>query len=113
MRPYTISLLALDRRHCIVVGGGHSAEQKVDALLAVEATVTLISPTLTPRLQSLADEARFTWLKREYRYGDLRGAFMVIAEPSLAGRNAAISAEAEQERALYTVIGDVKNCNFV
>jgi siroheme synthase-like protein len=113
MKPYPIYLIGLQDRHCVVVGGGHEAAGKVRALLDCDATVTVISPSLEEPLQRWAEEGRFTWLQRAYRRGDLRGAFLVIAERDAAARNAAIWEEAEEEKALVNVMDDVEHCNFV
>jgi siroheme synthase-like protein len=112
MKPYPIFLIGLQDRHCIVIGGGHEAEFKVRGLLEVEATVTVISPTLTAVLQEWAEDGRFIWLDRAYQPGDLRGAFLVIAERADTATNAAIFAEAEAEKALVNVMDDVPHCNF-
>ena len=113
MKPYPLFLIGLASRHCIVIGGGHEAEQKVAGLLACEATVTVISPKLTDQLQQWADEGQFTWLNRPYQAGDLRGAFLVIAERSDPVTNEAIWQEAESEKALVNVMDDIAHCNFV
>ncbi|GAB4579547.1 MAG: bifunctional precorrin-2 dehydrogenase/sirohydrochlorin ferrochelatase [Anaerolineales bacterium] len=113
MKPYPIFLVGLENRHCIVIGGGHEAEGKVRGLLDCEATVTVISPTLTGQLQTWADEGAFTWLQREYQPGDLRGAFLVIAERAAPETNARIFEEAETVGALVNVMDDVEHCNFV
>lgn len=113
MKPYPINLIGLENRHCVVIGGGHEALGKVRGLLDCDATVTVISSTLDDRLRTWADEGRFTWLQREYRRGDLRGAFLVIAERSTPGRNEAVWEEAREERALVNVMDDVTHCSFV
>ena len=113
MKPYPIYLIGLENRHCVVIGGGHEAEGKVRGLLDCQATVTVISPTLNEQLRTWAEEGRFTWLEREYRRGDLHGAFLVIAERALSTRNSAIFEEAEEEKALVNVMDDVEHCNFV
>ncbi len=113
MKPYPIFLIGLADRHCIVIGGGHEAQYKVKSLLEVAATVTVISPTLTETLQAWAHDGRFIWLDRPYQAGDLRGAFLVIAERDDPATNAAIHAEAQAEKALVNVMDDVAHCNFV
>src|SRR5438477_14682 len=45
-------VLEVEGRPCLVVGGGPVAERKVEALLGVDARVTVVSPTLTRRLQA-------------------------------------------------------------
>jgi siroheme synthase-like protein len=113
MKPYPIFLIGLAERHCIVIGGGHEGEGKVKGLLECDATVTVISPTLTEQLQAWADAGRFTWLARAYQPGDLRNAFLVIAERSDPETNTAIWEEAEAEGALVNVMDDVEHCSFV
>ena len=113
MKPYPIFLIGLENRHCIVIGGGHEAEYKVKGLLDCEAIVTVIHPTLTPQLATWAEDGRFTWLQRLYQRGDLRGAFLVIAERAEPETNAHIWVEAEAEGVLVNVMDDVDHCNFV
>jgi siroheme synthase-like protein len=113
MKPYPIFLIGLENKHCIVIGGGHEAENKVRGLLNCDATVTVIHPTLTPTLEVWADEGQFTWLQRPYQSGDLHGAFLIIAERADPETNARIWDEAEAEGALVNVMDDVAHCNFV
>ena len=113
MKPYPIFLTGLSERHCIVIGGGREGEYKVKGLLECEAQVTVISPSLTEQLQAWREAGRLTWLERDYRPGDLRGAFLVIAERSDPETNAAIWTEAEAEGALINVMDDVPHCNSV
>ena len=113
MKPYPIFLTGLHNRHCIVIGGTHEAEGKVRGLLAVDATITVISPKLNETLSAWADEGCFTWLKRPFQSGDLHGAFLVIAERSDPETNTLIWDEAEAEGILVNVMDDVDHCNFV
>lgn len=113
MKPYPIFLTGLHNRHCIVIGGTHEAEGKVRGLLAVDATITVISPELNKTLSKWAEEGYFTWLKRPFQPGDLQGAFLVIAERSDPETNTLIWNEAEAEGILVNVMDDVDHCNFV
>ena len=113
MKPYPIFLVGLENKHCIVIGGGHEAESKIRGLLDCDATVTVISNELTPQLQAWAEEGAFTWLKRNYQPGDLRGAFLVIAERATPEINARIFEEAETTGTLINVMDDVEHCTFV
>ena len=113
MKPYPIFLTGLHNRHCIVIGGTHEAEGKVRGLLAVDATITVISAELNETLTEWAEEGCFTWLKRPFQPGDLCGAFLVIAERSDPDTNTLIWDEAEAEGILVNVMDDVGHCNFV
>jgi len=108
VKVYPRFLTGLDRRRCIVVGSDHEAERKIEGLLEVDADVTAIGPALSAALQP-----RVRWIDRDYRPGDLRGAFLVIASPSCARDHEAIHGEAEREGALINVMDDVAHCNCV
>ena len=114
MKPYPIFLVGLENRHCVVVGGGDEAAFKARQLLEVEANVTVISAEITdPELQLLADTGEILWIDRDYQAGDLRGAWIVIAERRDAEYNQQIFDEAEEERALVTVLDSIPHCNAV
>ncbi|MGI9952944.1 bifunctional precorrin-2 dehydrogenase/sirohydrochlorin ferrochelatase [Moorellaceae bacterium AZ2] len=63
---------------CLVVGGGTVGERKVRGLLQAGATVTVVSPRVTPRLAELARAGRIEWRPRRYRPKDLRGMVLVF-----------------------------------
>jgi len=67
-----------------VIGGGAVAEQKVLGLLAAGAHVTVVSPETTPRLADLAAAGEIDLRRRPYRSGDLAGARLAIAGPTMA-----------------------------
>lgn len=113
MKPYPIFLCNIEERRCVVVGGDHEAERKVRGLLEVEATVVVISETLSPGLEGLAESGRFEWIPRDYRDGDLEGAFLVIVSERNPGRTETIWREANQVGALINAMDDVPHCTFV
>ena len=53
-RRYYPIFVDMAARPCLVVGGGAVAERKVEGLLEAGARVTVVSPTLTARLQAWA-----------------------------------------------------------
>lgn len=77
--PYYPINLNCENRPCLVVGGGEVAERKVRGLLAAGARVRVVSPELSPVLESLARDAQITVERRPYRRGDLQGMFLVLA----------------------------------
>jgi uroporphyrin-III C-methyltransferase/precorrin-2 dehydrogenase/sirohydrochlorin ferrochelatase len=112
MRYYPV-LLDLADRSCVVVGGGAVAEGKVAPLVAAGARVTVIAPTLTPALAAQHRAGRFAHLGREYRQGDLAGAFLVIGATDDPDVNHAVHAEAVSAGALINVVDDVPYCGFI
>ncbi|MEP6816911.1 MAG: uroporphyrinogen-III C-methyltransferase [Marmoricola sp.] len=88
--------LRLHGRRVVVVGGGHVAQRRVPALLAVRADVVLVSPQVTPSIEGLAGE--ITWHRRGFEPGDLDGAWYVIAATDDREVNEQVSAEADAQR---------------
>lgn len=77
MNYYPI-FLQLKNKPCLVVGGGQVGERKVEGLLKVGARVTVVSPEVTPRLASLAQEGYIEWRPRKYEPADLKGKVLVF-----------------------------------
>lgn len=90
--------LRLSGRRVVVVGGGHVAQRRVPALIAAGADVVLVSPVVTPALEGLAGAGEVTWHARRYQVGDLAGAWYVVAATDDPDANAAVTAEAEEQR---------------
>jgi uroporphyrin-III C-methyltransferase / precorrin-2 dehydrogenase / sirohydrochlorin ferrochelatase len=112
MRYYPV-LLDLADRECVVVGGGTIAEGKIGPLVAAGARVTVVAPVLTPVLAVQLRAGRFAHVAREYRRGDLAGAFLVIAATDDAEMNHAVHAEAVAAGALINVVDDPPYCGFI
>ena len=112
MSYYPVSL-DLKNRFCIVIGGGKVAERKVRGLLACEAVVQVISPRLTSGLAELYRAGRLTWQERDYRPGDLAGAFLVIAATDNEKVQQLTYAEAEERNILINVADVPARCNFI
>ena len=64
---------------CVVVGGGPVGERKVLGLLAAQAVVRVVSPTVSSALAELADQGRIEWWQHEYTCADITGALLVFA----------------------------------
>ena len=113
MRSYPINLVGLEKRRCVVVGGGEVAQRKVESLLEASAErVVVISPGLTPKLRVLLQAKRIEHRPRGYQHGDLEGAFLVIAATDDADVNRDVWQEAQERRLLINVVDDPHRCNF-
>ena len=78
MKTYPINLV-LENKLVILVGAGHEISRKIAGLLEVGAWVRVIAPTAHLLVHQYVNEEKIEWLKRRYRPGDLRGAFVVFA----------------------------------
>jgi precorrin-2 dehydrogenase/sirohydrochlorin ferrochelatase len=104
--------LKLDRRPCLVVGGGSIGESKVQSLLAAGARVTVVSPAVTEILRQQALEKLITWHSREFFSADLDGVFVVIAATSDQGVNELVYQEAERRGILCNAVDEPPRCHF-
>jgi len=112
LNVYPIYLRRLNEKRTVIIGGNWEAEGKVRDFLDRNALITVISPTLNSTLQEWADEKRFDWIPRNYRYGDLAGAFVVIVAEYEGDINKQVYREAEEKNLLVNVMDDIPHANF-
>jgi uroporphyrin-III C-methyltransferase/precorrin-2 dehydrogenase/sirohydrochlorin ferrochelatase len=105
VRAYPLALDLADRM-VVVVGGGQVARRRVTAMLEAGALVRVIAPEITAELAGL-DVALH---QRQYRDGDLTGAWLAHAVTDDPAVNAAVAAEAERRR-IWCVQADNANAS--
>lgn len=105
-------MLEVRERRCVVIGGGSIGEGKVRGLLDAGARVTVIDPEPSSGLEELARAGNVTLVRRSYRSGDLKGAFVGIAATDDGLVNALVFEEAEAERVLFNAVDDSQYCHF-
>ncbi len=111
--PFYIACLRLSGRRCLVVGGGDVGLEKVEGLLACDATVTLVAPEAHPALAELALEGSITWERREFQDADLDGSLIAIAATSDTDVNISVFEGAERRAMLVNVVDVPPLCNFI
>lgn len=115
--PYVVTplfpmFLRLERRACLVVGAGPVAEEKILGLLAAGARVRVIAPKATPRITQLSRSKKLKWITRDFRRGDIAGAFLVVAATSSRVVHERIRREARRAKVLCNVVDDPPRCDF-
>jgi uroporphyrin-III C-methyltransferase / precorrin-2 dehydrogenase / sirohydrochlorin ferrochelatase len=90
--------LRLEGRRVVVVGGGRVAQRRIPSLLAAGARVEVVSPVTTPAVEGHARAGELVWHARDYRRGDIDGAWYVVVATDRRDVNEQISAEAEARR---------------
>ncbi|OMC57330.1 uroporphyrinogen-III C-methyltransferase [Mycobacterium sp. IS-836] len=95
--------LRLAGKKVVVVGGGTVAQRRLPLLIATGANVHVISRTVTRAVEAMSG---ITLSLREYRDGDLAGAWYAIAATDDAHVNAAVVDEAER-RQIFCVRADI------
>src|SRR5215471_3667825 len=86
--------LNLEHHRIVVIGGGEVAERKIESLLDTGATITVISPEVTPRIATLSAQNRIELFNRAYASGDCAGAALVFSATGDTEIGKAIYAEA-------------------
>jgi precorrin-2 dehydrogenase / sirohydrochlorin ferrochelatase len=111
--PFYIACLRLSGRRTLVVGGGDIGLEKVEGLLACDASVVLVAPDAIPALEELAAEGSITWHRREYQPSDLEGCLIAIAATNDTDVNIGVFNDAEQRAMLVNVVDVPPLCNFI
>jgi len=112
MRYYPVNL-DVQKRECLVVGGGSVGERKVKTLLACGALVTVVTTLATESLQALALEGRIDLKQRDYEPSDMEGNFLVIGATDNEAVNEKISKDAAERGLLCNIVDRPAACSFV
>jgi precorrin-2 dehydrogenase/sirohydrochlorin ferrochelatase len=104
--------LKLTKRHCLVVGAGKTAEEKIPTLLRCGATVTVVAPAATRIIQAWASDKKLVWEPRRFEVRDLDGVFLAVVATPLKTLNRTVFDQARQKRILCNVVRDRFLCDF-
>lgn len=110
-KRYLISL-DLSDKECLVVGGGSVAERKVRSLLECGARVRLVSPEISPGLESLAGEGRISCRNGYYQASDLEGVFLVIGATDREEVNRQVADDCAARNLVVNIVDDPGKGNF-
>jgi precorrin-2 dehydrogenase/sirohydrochlorin ferrochelatase len=111
MTLFPISI-KLERRKCVVVGGGKVAAAKIKGLLRCGAWVTVISPKAVSTIRTQAAAGNLTWLQRSFSPRHLRGAILTVAATDSPGANAAVFRSCHIQKILCNSVDDPEHCDF-
>jgi uroporphyrin-III C-methyltransferase / precorrin-2 dehydrogenase / sirohydrochlorin ferrochelatase len=88
----------LTDRLVVVVGGGPVAARRATRLVQDGARVLVVAPAVCEDLADLVDDGRVTWVARQYRTGDLDGAWLVHTATGERAVDDAVATDAERAR---------------
>ena len=105
-------LLNVRGRRCVVVGGGAVAARKIATLRECGAEVRVVSPEAEKEIADLAAAGTVAWERREFRDGDLAGAFLGVAATDDAQVNQRVRAEAKAQGVLVNLVDDPEGSDY-
>jgi precorrin-2 dehydrogenase/sirohydrochlorin ferrochelatase len=112
MKYYPV-YLDLRERSCLIVGGGPVAERKVLSLLEAGADITVVSPSLTTKLQELSLSGKIDHICKTFEEKDLAGAWLVIAATGSLDVNSAIGKLCRKKHVLVNVVSPPEESSFI
>jgi len=110
---YLPLFLDIQKKPCLIVGGGFIASRKVIVLRRAQARVTVIAPEISTELQRKVKANDITWQKKKYVPEDLQGYQLVIAATDDRKVNAEVAAHCREQNVLVNAADDAKNCDFI
>lgn len=103
----------LKHRPVLVVGGGHVALRKIDALLKAGADVKIVAEKLNASVQDLVQSARVEWLAKRFQAEQLAQVYLVIAATDDHTLNRCVFEAAEAQQRLVNVVDDQPHCSYI
>lgn len=111
--PFFPLFVDIKDKNCIFIGGGKVAARKIETLVEFGARIRVISPDAVETITKLNMENKLEYIKREYRDGDIEGAFLVFAATSDRDLNERVYQEAVRRNIFVNVADSPKECTFV
>ncbi len=101
----------LEKKPCLIVGGGTVALRKAEGLLCCGARLTVVAPAFAPGWDALAGRAAL--LRRVFCPADADGQMLVIAAADDTAVNAAVAAQCRAARIPVNTVDDPEHCTFL
>ncbi len=105
--------LQLEKRDCLVVGGGKVAARKVALLVRAGARVQVVAPDLCDELVALLEQKKITHSTRKFEDGDIGGKVLVIAGTNQQDVNRRVSELAHAANLPVNVVDQPQLCSFI
>ena len=112
MKYYPV-YLDIQNRNCLVVGGGSVGTRKVMTLLDCGATVVVVSPAVTEKIEELSNNGLIKLEKRVFKASDLDEMFLAIGATDNQELNRQIHTGAERLGILCNIADRPEDCNFI
>jgi uroporphyrin-III C-methyltransferase/precorrin-2 dehydrogenase/sirohydrochlorin ferrochelatase len=105
--------MRLEKRDCLVVGGGKVAARKVALLARAGARVRVVAPELCDELLALLEQGRITHSARTFEDSDIKDNVLVIAGTNQQDVNRRVSELAHEANLPVNVVDQPALCSFI
>jgi siroheme synthase-like protein len=105
--------VSVEKRICLVVGGGPIALRKVETLMDYDTSITVVAPQVEDKIDYHAERGRITLKKREYKSPEASEYGLVISASDDRELNKRVHEDAKKTGALVNVVDDPPLCDFV
>ncbi len=99
-------------KEVVVIGGGRTAERKVEGLVDAGASVTVVAPQVTGRIRALAADGAVRYELRPYALGDIDAATLVFVAVSDTELSAEVAGHARTLGIPVNVADRPELCDF-
>ena len=103
----------MNKRRCLVIGGGSVGERKIAGLLEAGAIVTVVSPDVTENVARWSKDKIIHLIARRYQPGDLSGYQLAFVATGDHEVNAAIFEEGRRLNVWVNSADDPSRCDFI
>lgn len=98
---------------CLVVGGGVVAERKIETLLGLCATITVVSPAVTDTIKEWANSGKITYINSLYESKHIDNMWMVIGATNDHAANEKIFQDSEKAHIISNIVDQPHICRFI
>ena len=112
MRHFPV-FLDLNRRRCLVVGGGEVAAGKVQQLLRSNADILVVAPRVGEEILALEQQGKLTREARAFMPDDVVGCALAIAATADKEVNVRVAEAAKADNVPVNVVDNPALCSFI
>jgi len=110
---YLPIFLKLTDEPCLVVGGGETAQRKIDLLLRARAQITVVAPDITNHIHTLVKRGRIDYIRDQFYDEYLDKTRIVIIATNNIDTNKRVAAAARKLRLPINVVDQPALCDFI
>ncbi|MFC1678991.1 bifunctional precorrin-2 dehydrogenase/sirohydrochlorin ferrochelatase [Elusimicrobiota bacterium] len=104
---------SLKGKRCLVVGGGHVALRKVEALLDYDCKLVVVAPEPVEKIGYFAEKGSLSLEKREYRSPEAGEYGLVISASDDKAVNESVAADCGKAGVPVNVVDNPPLCSFI